>query len=188
MKKQDMNILLAYKNEQKRKANKMSPMQVYTIVLVGAILIVGAFALKFFIDNMNVKSEIATIELYINDPVNIQRMEKISKLQSDIKQLDEIAIEATTLKDVLAYKPRYDSKILDIVYYEKPSTLKITNIDFGANTLVLDYTAKFVSDVSNYALRLQRTYSFADVSYAGYTYNDNGTYGGTISLVMKGGK
>lgn len=114
-------------------------------------------------------------------------MEKIDKLQSDIKQLDEIAVEATTLKDVIAYKPRFDSQVLDVIYYEKPTTLKITNIDFASNTVVLDYTATYVSDVSNYALRLQRTYSFADVSYSGYSYNDNGTYSGTISLIMKGG-
>ena len=114
-------------------------------------------------------------------------MIKIDKLQSDIKQLDEIAVEAATLKDVIAYKPRFDSQVLDIIYYEKPNTLKITNIDFASNTVVLDYTATYVSDVSNYALRLQRTYSFADVSYSGYCYNDNGTYSGTISLIMKGG-
>ena len=187
MKKQDMNLLLAYKAEQKRKANKMSPMQVYTIVLVGAILIVGAFALKLFVDNLNVKNEIASVEAYINDPSVLAKMEKIDKLQMHIKQLDEIAVEAATLKDVIAYKPRFDSQVLDIIYYEKPNTLKFTNIDFASNTVVLDYTATYVSDVSNYALRLQRTYSFADVSYSGYSYNDDGTYSGTISLIMKGG-
>jgi Tfp pilus assembly protein PilN len=187
MKKQDMNLLLVYRAEQKRKANKMSPMQVYTIVLIGAILIVGAFALKLFVDDLNVKNEIKSIETYINDPSIIEKMQKIDKLQSDIKQLDGIAEEAKTLKDVVAYKPRFDSQVLDVVFYEKPSTLKITNIDFASNTLTLDYSATYVSDVSNYALRLQRTFSFADVSYSGYTYNENGTYSGTISLIMKGG-
>lgn len=187
MKKQDMNLLLAFKAEQKRKANKMSPMQVYTIVLVGAILIVGAFALKLFVDNLNVVNESASIEAYVNSPSVVAKMEKIDKLQSDIKQLDEIAVEATTLKDVIAFIPRFDSQVLDIIYYEKPKTLKITNIDFAANTVTLDYSATYVSDVSNYALRLQRTFSFADVSYSGYTYDDDGSYRGTISLIMKGG-
>ena len=79
MKKQDMNLLLAYKAEQKRKANKMSPMQVYTIVLIGTILIVGAFALKLFVDNLNVKNESASIEAYINDPAVVAKMVKIDR-------------------------------------------------------------------------------------------------------------
>ncbi len=187
MKKQDMNLLLAYQAEQKRKANKMSPMQVYTIVLIASVLISGAFAIKIWLDNMNVKSEIESIRAYNEDPKIVERMINIDRIQSQLKQLDEIQAEAITLKNVIDYKPRFDSSILDVLYYEKPKMLEFTNIDYASNTVTLDYSTIYVSDVSNYVIHLQRTFSFADVSYSGYTYNDDGTYSGSISVVMKGG-
>ena len=187
MKKQDMNLLLAYQAEQKRKANKMSPMQVYTIILIAAVLITGAFAVKLWLDNMNVKSEIEAVRAYNDDPKIVARMVNIDRMQSQLKQLDEIQAEAVTLKEVIDYKPRFDSNVLDVLYYEKPKTLKFTNIDFASNTVTFDYSTIYVSDISNYAIHLQRTFSFADVSYSGYTYNEDGTYSGSISVVMKGG-
>ena len=189
MKKLDMNLLLAYQAEQKRKANKMSPMQVYTIVLVASVLIISAFAVKLWIDNSMIKSDIETVRAYNENPMIIERMVNIDRMQSQIKQLDEIKLEAITLKEVIDYKPRFDSTVLDILFYERPSTLKFTNIDYSANTLNLDYTATKVSDVSNYVIHLQRTYSFADVSYQGYTYNEDvKNYSGQINVVLKGGK
>ena len=189
MKKLDMNLLLAYQAEQKRKANKMTPMQVYSIVLIASVLIIGAFAIKLWIDNSMIKSDIESVRAYNENPKIIERMVNIDRMQSQIKQLEEIRLEAITLKEVIDYKPRFDSSVLDIVYYEKPSTLKFTNIDYSANTLNLDYTATKVSDVSNYVIHLQRTYSFADVSYQGYTYNEDvKNYSGQINVVLKGGK
>lgn len=117
MKKQDMNLLLAYQAEQKRKANKMSPMQVYTIVLIAAVLITGAFAVKLWLDNMNVKSEIETVRAYNEDPKIVARMVNIDRIQSQLKQLDEIQAEAVTLKEVIDYKPRFDSNVLDVINY-----------------------------------------------------------------------
>ena len=115
-------------------------------------------------------------------------MEELSKINENIKLLDNIEKEALTLKDVIDYKPHFDSKVLDVIYYERPNTIKFTDIDYKANRVSLEYTAKNVSDVSNYVLKLQRTYSFADVSYDGYVYDDKlKLYTGTIVCLLKGG-
>lgn len=132
-------------------------------------------------------NNIEAVRAYNEDPKIVDRMVNIDRMQSQLKQLDEIQAEAVTLKEVIDYKPRFDSGVLDVVYYEKPKTLKFTNIDFASNTVTLDYSTIYVSDISNYAIHLQRTFSFADVSYSGYTYNEDGTYSGSISVVMKGG-
>jgi hypothetical protein len=188
MKKQDMNLLLSYKAEQKRKANKISPIRLYTIILIATVLIVGALSLKLVLDNTSIKNEITEIQTYISSPAVIEKMDELSKINENLALLEDIKIEALSLNTVMDYKPRFDSKVLDIVYYEKPTTLKFTEINYSENEVSLDFTAKYVSDVSNYALHLQRTYSFADVSYDGYTYDeDTGIYTGTVICLLKGG-
>lgn len=188
MKKIDMNLLVPYKAELSRKANKISPLRLYTILLIATILIVGAFALKLSLDSKSVNDEITEIRAYIDSPAVVEKMNDLSKIQENLDLLDEIKLEAATLKDVIDYKPRFDSKILDIIYYERPNTIKFSNIEYSANAISLEYSAKNVSDVSNYVLRLQRTYSFADVSYEGYEYStETKTYTGTIVCLMKGG-
>lgn len=188
MKKLDINLLVPYKAELTRKANKISPLRLYFIILIATILIVGAYALKLTLDNISVNDEITETRAYIESPTVSEKMNDLSKIQENLNLLDQIEIEATTLKDVIDYKPRFDSKILDIIYYERPNTIKFSNIDFSSNMISLDYSTKNVSDVSNYVLRLQRTYSFADVSYEGYAYNeDTKTYTGIIVCLMKGG-
>ncbi len=188
MKKQDMNLLLTYKAELQRKANKISPIKMYVVIIISAALIVGAFAAKLFLDNMSIQDEIKSVEAYINSPNVVEKMSELSKINENIQLLDEIETEALTLKDVIDYKPHFDSKILDVIYYERPSTIKFTDIDYKANEVSLEYTAKNVSDVSNYVLKLQRTYSFEDVSYNGYVYDDElKLYTGTIVCLLKGG-
>lgn len=188
MKKQDMNLLLTYKAEIQRKANKISPIKMYVVIIIAAALIVGAFAGKLVLDNMSIKDEIKNIEEYINSPSVVEKMAELSKVNENIKLLDDIEAEAVSLRDVIEYKPHFDSKILDVIYYERPTTIKFTDIDYSANTISLDFTAKNVSDVSNYVLKLQRTYSFADVSYDGYSYDETSkSYVGKIVCLMKGG-
>jgi len=188
MKKQDINLLISYKAEIKRKANKISPIRLYTILLISGILIIGAFSLKLVLDNISIKDEILEIQTYISSPAVVDKMAELTKVNENIQLLDDIKIEALSLKTVMDYKPRFDSKVLDIVYYEKPTTLKFTNINYSSNEVSLEYTAKYVSDVSNYVLHLQRTYSFADISYDGYVYDeDSGLYSGTIICLLKGG-
>lgn len=188
MKKQDMNLLLTYKAELQRKANKISPIKMYVVIIISAALIVGAYSIKLVLDNMAINDEIKDVEAYINSPSVVEKMSELSKINENIKLLDDIETEALSLKDVIDYKPHFDSKILDVIYYERPNTIKFTDIDYKANEVSLEYTAKNVSDVSNYVLKLQRTYSFEDVSYNGYVYDDElKLYTGTIVCLLKGG-
>lgn len=189
MKKTDMNLLLTYQKEVKRKANQPKPVRFYIILILAAVFILGAFALKVGLDNYSLRNEIATTKSYIEDPKITAKMDEIIRIQADLKTLDEIETEANVLGDVINFKPKFDSKILDLVYYERPTTIKFTLLEFAENTLILNMTGTRPSDFSNYALRLQRTYKFADVSYEGYTYDDvKNLYIGSIICIMKGGE
>jgi len=188
MKKHDMNLLERYRSEQKKKANTTSPIRIYFILIVAAILILGAYALKIVIENNSMNQEITTLKSYIQNPNVVEKMAGIKKIQDNIKVLDEIENEVTNLDLVIDYRPKFDSRILDVIYYERPNDIKFTFLEFAENTITIEMTGKRPSDFSNYVLRLQRTYKFADVSYAGYTYDkEKGLYTGTIVCVMKGG-
>jgi hypothetical protein len=189
MKKNDMNLLLTYQKEVKRKANQPKPVRFYIILILAAILILGAYALKVFLDNNSLRNEITSIKNYIENPKITEKMDEIYRIQADLKTLDEIEAEANLLGDVISFKPKFDSKILDLVYYERPTSIKFTLLEYEENTIILNMTGTRPSDFSNYALRLQRTYQFADVSYDGYAYDtEKRIYIGAIRCIMKGGE
>lgn len=189
MKKNDMNLLERYRSEQKRKANTTNVFNIYILLILAAILIFGAFALKLVLDNNSKRNEIASLKDYLERPAMIEKMNELSKIQENLKVLDEIETEALTLGEVISYKPKFDSKILDVIYYERPKDVKFTLLEYEENTVILNMTGKRPSDFSNYALHLQRTYQFSDVSYEGYKYDkDIGLYTGSIRCIMKGGE
>lgn len=189
MKKNDMNLLERYRSEQKRKANTTNVFNIYILLILAAILILGAYALKLVLDNNSMRSEIASLKEYVERPAMVEKMQEISKIQENLKVLDDIETEAISLNDVISYRPKFDSKILDVIYYERPTNVKFTLLEYEENTVILSLTSKKPSDFSNYALHLQRTFQFSDVSYEGYTFDkDTGLYTGSIRCIMKGGE
>lgn len=189
MKKNDMNLLERYRSEQKKKANTTNVFNIYILIIVAAVLILGAYSLKLVLDNNSKRNEIASLKDYLESPKMIEKMDELTKLQDNLKVLDEIEKEALNLGDVINYIPKFDSKILDVIYYERPTDIKFTLLEYEENTVILNMTGKRPSDFSNYALHLQRTYQFSDVSYDGYEYDkDIGLYTGSIHCIMKGVK
>lgn len=187
MKKNDMNLLERYRSEQKRKSNQSSPVKVYLAILVVTILLIGAFAIKLLFDNLSMESKIQSTREYVESSQVNEKLERVNLIQANLDRLDTIETQVNSLTNVLDYKPRFDSKYLDIIYYEKPTIVKFTKITYELNTITLSMTGTRPSDASNYVLRLQRTKSFADVSYDGYIYNkDTKLYNADIICILRG--
>jgi len=187
MKKNDMNLLERYRLEQKRKSNQTSPIRVYFVILIATVFLVGAFSLKLLFDNISLENNIKITRDYIESPEVKKIVSLVDDIQLNLDRLDSIEEQALSLNQVLDYKPIFDSKILDIIYYEKPTAIKFTKISYELNTVILSISGTRPSDVSNFALRLQRTKSFADVSYSGYNYDiDTKLYESDIFCVLKG--
>lgn len=187
MKKNDMNLLERYRSEQKKKANTTNIFNIYILIIVAALLILGAYSIKLVLDNNSKRNEIQSLKSYIESPKMIEKMNELTKLQDNLRILDDIEKEALYLGDVINFIPKFDSKILDVIYYERPTDIKFTLLEYEENTIILNMTGKRPSDFSNYALHLQRTYQFSDVSYDGYTYDkEKGLYTGSIRCIMKG--
>jgi len=187
MKKNDMNLYERYRSENNIKANYTSPIRLYLAIIIAAVLIVGAYSAKLIIDNLVIKNNITNLEQYVNNTEIVTQMDEISQIQSNISRLNEIETSVSGLNAVLDYIPRYDSVILDIIYYEKPAAITYTTLTYSDNTISIEFTAPKSSDASNFALSLQRTKKFADVSYEGYEYDSvTNLYRGVLVCIMEG--
>ncbi len=189
MLKKDMNLLESYRLIQKARSERTSPGIMYLGIVLIVALALGTYSLKLFFDNSALESKIASIESYINDPLVIRKLNEISTMQANIKQLDSLKAEVSSIIDVLDYIPRFDQDILKILFDNLPQGIRITKVSYINSWISLEIIGPYPSDSSNYALRLQRTGFFKDVIYDGYRYDETlRRYRGTMKVQMKGGK
>ena len=188
MKKTDMNLYESYLAEKKAVASRTSPFRIYLAIIVFSVLILGAIGIKLFVDNTVIKNKITEIEAYINDPKIKDKITEVNEIQKKIIALSDIEEEVELIRKVLNQIPMYDSELLDILYYERPSDIRYTTLTYEENTVYVEFSSYKPSSASNYALSLQHTNLFADVSYEGYGYDTvNGVYRGVIKCMLKGG-
>jgi hypothetical protein len=189
MLKRDMNLLESYRYIQKARSEKTSSTTMYLGIVLFVALSLGVYSLKLFFDNSTLETKIISIENYINDPLVIRKLNEISTMQTNIKQLDSLKAEVISIIDVLDYIPRFDQEILQILFDNLPEDVGITKVSYIDAWISMEVTGQFASDSSNYALRLQRTEFFKDVVHEGYKYETaSRSYVGNIRVQMKGGK
>jgi hypothetical protein len=187
--KKDMNLLESYRLIQKARNERTSPGVLYLGTILIVALTLSVYSLKLFFDNSALESKIGSIEEYINDPMVIKKLNEISTMQANIKQLDDLKVEVASIIDVLDYIPRFDQDILKILFDNLPEGISITKVSYINSWISLEIIGPYPSDSSNYALRLQRTGFFKDVIYDGYRYDESlRRYRGTMKVQMKGGK
>lgn len=189
MLKKDMNLLESYRQIQKARNERTTPKTMYLGIILALLLSLGVFSLKLLFDNLTLEAKIMAIEEYINDPLVIRKLNEVSTMQENIKQLDSLKLEVQSIIDVLDYIPRFDQDILKIVFDNLPVGTSISNVSYVDSWISLVIVGQFPSDSSNYALRLQRTEFFQDVVFEGYVYDAaTSSYTGNIKVQMKGGK
>ena len=188
MLKRDMNLLESYRLVQKARNERTSPSVMYLAIILFVALALGTYSLKLYFDNSTLESKIEAIENYINDPLVIKKLNDISTMQENIKQLDSLKAEVISIIDVLDYIPRFDQDILKILFDNLPAGIQITKVSYINSWISLEIMGPYPSDSSNYALRLQRTNFFKDVIYDGYRYDEGlRKYRGTMKIQLKGG-
>lgn len=188
MKKQDMNLLARYEEVNKIKASQYSDKKIFVIVVVVTVLILGAFSAKLFIDNSLIKNDIETIEGYINDPNIQQRLANVNQLQEDLDQIEVMLEEVNSINEVFEANARFDSEVLNTLYYTQPYRVELENITYKDGLLSVIISGVHSYDASNYVLRLLDTGYFKTVKYSGYVYSESeGRYFATLQCLLKGG-
>lgn len=188
MKKQDMNLLARYEEINKIKASQYSDKKIFIIVIAVVTLLLGAFSIKLLIDNSILKKDIASIEKYVNDTNVQQRLTNVNQLQSDLDQIELMLDQVNSINDVFDAGVRFDSRVLNMLYYEQPYRVYLENISYSNGLLSVLISGPNAYDASNYVLRLEESGYFKTVKYSGYVYNESdGRYYATLQCIMKGG-
>lgn len=187
MKKTDMNLLDSYKRVTKIKANKDATNRIYIAIVIGAILIAGALWGKLLIDNSFIKQDIKAVEQYVNDPQIQARAAEAEELNAEIEDIETILSELENANEAFDYMPRLDSNLIYLILDQRPGTVRVNNISFTGDSIVLDISGTRIYSVSDYVLRLRRLSYFQEIQYSGYSF-DGRVYNSSINLILEGGR
>jgi Tfp pilus assembly protein PilN len=187
MQKHDMNLLERYNEIHRERSKKFSPARVYIVILLGLLLIFSAVSVRFWIQESMLKSDVESLKNYNNSLAVQAKLAEIETLKKNIKFLDQLLSETKSINTVFEEAIRFDSPILEILYYELPDNVGFEAISFSQGVITIELHATKASDFSNYVLRLERGYYFKDVTYDSYTFDSsNSRYYSTVRCVMKG--
>ena len=188
MKKNDINLLTQYREIHKERSNKNAPGRIYLAILIGALLITGAISLRLWLEQKDLKTDIADLQSYINDPSVIARMNEVVVLQKNIEDLDQMIEQVNGINEVFDSAVRFDHYPLMIMQQKRYTGINFDSLSYSKGIIYMDISGTKSSDVSNYVLRLKREAYFKDVSYSGYTYDpEANVYRSTIRCTMHGG-
>ncbi len=188
MKKQDMNLLARYNEANKSKASQYSDRKLYTVIILVVVLLFGGYSIKLYIDNMLLNRSIDNLKSFVENPNTIARLNYINELQEDIQQIDVMLNEVNSINEVFDAAIRYDSQVLNVIYYMQPDRVNLENISYQEGILSVSFSGPNAYDASNYVLRLIETGYFKSVRYAGYAFNESdGLYYATLQCYVKGG-
>ena len=182
MKKSNINLMESYSVIEKRKSAKTDRVKVLSLLLIGVMLISGAFAAKLFIDNYFLKENIKTVSNYVNDTEIQRKVALIDLKQKKIQDLNKIDAILTELNASFEVFPRINTLTLNMITSNLPvgTTLKSITYDsqwFTIYVYSLDYTKP-----STFASNLRNSEYFEDILYQGYTSE---SVGGTLRYVGK---
>ena len=189
MKKQDMNLLARYNEINKTRASQYSDRKLYTVIVLILVILLGGYSIKLFIDNTLLNRSINELRDFVEDPNTVARLKYIDELQEDVQQIDIMLNEVESINQVFNVAIRYDSQVLNVIYYMQPDRVNLESISYQEGILSISITGPNAYDASNYVLRLINSGYFNSVRYAGYQYNESdGLYYTTLQCYLKGRK
>jgi hypothetical protein len=188
MQKNDMNLLERYNDLHKERSNQFSLGRIYIIILAAIFLIMGALSIQLWLTESGLKSDVATLSEYNNNPQIKTKMAEIATLKENIKSLDQILVEAKSINTVFSSAVRFDSFTMNVLSSSLLPGTGFNVISYKSGIISVDFYGTRASDVSNYALRLKNQYYFKSVVNSGYNYDQGANkYFATILCIMKGG-
>jgi len=182
MKKSNINLMESYSVTEKRKSAKTDRVKVLMMLLIGLLLIMGAFTAKLFIDNIFLKEDIKSVSAYVNN-IDIQRKvalldQKQQKIQ-DLNKIDTILAELNTSFDVL---PRINTLTLNMLTSTMPLGTSLKSVTFDGQWFTVLIYCQDYGKPSEYAVNLRNSDYFEQVIYEGYTSE---AFGGTVRYIGK---
>lgn len=188
MNKNDMNLLLRYREIHKERESQSSPGRIYIAIVLVVALLLGAYSVNRWLTKLSIEKKNEELTNYITSPDVTRKMEEISVLQDNIKALDGMIEQTMSINEVFDSAIRFDSEALNVLQDTRYTGISFDSISYAKGILYVNISGTRASDASNYVLRLSRSGYFKSVSYSGYTYDSTeNVYRSTIRCTLVGG-
>ena len=132
MNKNDMNLLLRYREIHKERSNQNSSTRIYFIVVIAATLILGAYSLTLWLKQSSLENQVKDLTYYVNSSEVISKLKEVEQLKLNNQTLDTIIEQTRSINDV------FDSAVIFVVLSDKDHVhLAVQQIHCELKTLVL---------------------------------------------------
>lgn len=188
MNKNDMNLLLRYREIHKERSTQSSPTRIYIAVILIVSLLLSAFALSLWLNKLSLENDVNELNAYVNSTEIINKLKEIEQLKVNNESLDLLIEQTKSINNVFSSAVRFDAEALHVLQGTRYKEIIFDNISYVNGIIYLDIAAPKASDASNFVLRLERENYFKEVKYSGYTYHEEDSlYRTTIMCTMYGG-
>lgn len=188
MNKNDMNLLLRYREIHKERSTQNSPTRIYIAAILIVSLLLSAFALSLWLNKMSLENDVNELNAYVNSTEIINKLKEIEQLKVNNESLDLLIEQTKSINEVFRSAVRFDAEALHVLQGTRYKEIIFDNISYVNGIIYLDIAAPKASDASNFVLRLERENYFKEVRYSGYTFHEEDSlYRTTIMCTMYGG-
>ena len=172
----DIDFLAAQKKLHELGGEQKGSLYFYVLVLLGAILITGAFYAKLKIDESQIQNQIDALNGKITNPANIDKLTRANLLKNDIQKLRQIK---TMIEEGIVVLDEIGSFSIDPMVEAialKPSNVVIDKFDYTNMVFSITAHSRDFTVFASYAMDLKDGTVFDSVHYTSYTYDEGENY------------
>lgn len=188
MNKNDMNLLLRYREIHKERSNQNSPTRIYIVVVLVTALLLSAFAISLWLKRISLENNVNELSAYVTSSEVINKLKEVEQLKLNNQTLDTLIEQTRSINNVFDSAVRFDAEALTVLQSSRYKGITFENISYSNGIIYVSIAGTKPSDISNYVLRLKREDYFKAVNYSGYKYEEADLlYRSTIRCTMFGG-
>lgn len=172
----DIDFLAAQRKLHELSSEQSGSLYFYVLILLGVLLITGAFYGKLKLDENQVKKQIDTLNGQITNPANVDKLARANMLKNDIQKLRQIKTMIEEGLVVLDEIGTFSSDPMVTAIALKPTNVTLDYFDYTNTTFSITAHSRDYTVFSSYALDLKDSSVFDAVQYESYTYDENENY------------
>ena len=184
--KSKMDLYKKYQKDsiQQKKLDKNG---IALVLLLIAVIFMGAFFLRYTIEKSLLNSEIHDINAYLTNPSNIEKYEYSHELSKEAAQLNTFKDALGEIDSVFEEKDTISSYILTEVGLAKPSYLVIDTMSVSGASVTISYHSINSKASAQFVSGLKQRSIVKNVTYSGYEFAEGSeTYKGSVTLILRG--
>lgn len=172
----DIDFLAAQKKLHELGSEQTGSLYFYVLVLIGAILITGAFYAKLKVDESQIQKQIDSLNGQITNPANLDKLTRANLLKNDIQKLKQIK---TMIEEGIVVLDEIGSFTTDPMVEAialKPTNVVLDYFDYTNMVFSITAHSRDFTVFSSYAMDLKDSPIFDTVLYTTYTFDENENY------------